>query len=44
MERENNCTLLELVELGSVSGETRGDSAPHWEAVGLQSYVGICDD
>jgi hypothetical protein len=44
MEREHHSNPLDLIELGSVSGETKGDSAPHWEAVGLRPNTGLSDD
>ena len=44
MEREHHSNPLDLIEFGSVSGDTKGDSAPHWEAVGLRPNNGLSDD
>lgn len=44
MELTNESNSLELIELGAVTVETKGDSAPHWEAVGLRPNAGISDD
>lgn len=44
MERDDHTNPLELIELGSVCAETKGNSAPHWEAVGLRSNLGISDE
>jgi len=44
MERDNQPTQVELIDLGSVSRETKGNAAPNWEAVGLRPNVGISDE
>jgi hypothetical protein len=44
MERDDHTNPLDLIDLGSVSGETKGNSAPHWEAFGLRSFAGISDE
>lgn len=30
--------------LGTLSGDTRGDFGPHWEASGLQRNAGLTND
>ncbi|MGQ0588641.1 MAG: hypothetical protein ACT4N8_03785 [Sphingosinicella sp.] len=44
MQRNEQHNPVGPIELGTVSGDTKGDAAPHWEAVGLRSNPGICDD
>ncbi len=43
MERENP-TPVELIELGSVSGDTEGNFGRHWELNGLRGTTGLSDD
>lgn len=44
MKKDNQDTGA-LVELGSVSGDTKGNTGPHWEDGGLKLFaVGLTDD
>lgn len=44
MERDNHDNIAGLIELGSVTSDTKGSIGSHWEAGGLQPYPGISDD
>ena len=44
MERDEHTNPHELIDLGSVSSDTKGNSAPHWEAFGLRPLAGISDE
>lgn len=43
--KKDNQDSTALVELGSVSGDTKGNAGPHWEDGGLKLYgVGLSDE
>lgn len=45
MQRNHLDETHELIELGSVSGATKGNTGPHWEDGGLKIYgVGLSDE
>lgn len=44
MERENHDSPAALIELGSVSADTKGDGGFYWEIGGLRPHQGISDD
>lgn len=44
MERENHDGPADLIELGSVSADTKGDGGIYWEIGGLQPRPGISAD
>lgn len=44
MERDNNAAPVELMDFGSVTGETKGNLGRHWEATGLRGAAGLSDE
>jgi hypothetical protein len=44
MERDNHDRTEALIELGSVSADTKGDGGIYWEIGGLQPQPGISAD
>jgi hypothetical protein len=44
MKNDNLDGAAMLVELGSVSGDTKGIGGPHWENGGLDRYPGLSDE
>ncbi|HEX8223744.1 MAG TPA: hypothetical protein VF605_08015 [Allosphingosinicella sp.] len=43
--KKDNQDNIALVELGSVSGDTKGNAGPHWEDGGLKlNGVGLSDE
>jgi hypothetical protein len=44
MKTDNLNDAAALVELGSVSTDTKGLGGPHWETGGLARYPGLSDE
>jgi len=44
MTKDNRDETTALVELGSVSGDTRGIDGPYWETGGLDRLPGLSQD
>lgn len=44
MERDDNQQDERLIELGTISGDTRGSAGMLWEAVGMRRETGIDPD
>jgi hypothetical protein len=44
MQRENHAPSVDPIELGTVSGDTKGDLGRHWEVTGLRGVAGLSDD
>lgn len=44
MKRDEHQDATPLIELGTVSGDTKGPYGIHWETGGMKSMPGISDE